>query len=92
MQLRTRWAASARPAADRDRLLAWRVAERIAERDEIEEVIGVQVADQNGIHVDVVTNAPQLGEHAVAAIEQERAIPLLHQIAAASPAGVLPGR
>ena len=60
----------ARPAA-RDRLLAGRVGQRVGERDEIEEVVGVQVRDHDGVDVDVVDEAAQLGEHAVAAVEQQ---------------------
>ena len=51
-------------------LLSRRVRERIAERDQVEEVVGVQMADQDGVDVDVVTEASQLREHAVAAVEQ----------------------
>ena len=45
------------PAGDRNRLLARRVGERVAERHEVEEVVGVEVADQDRVDVDVVAVA-----------------------------------
>jgi hypothetical protein len=78
-------------AADRYGLLARRVAERVAERDQVQEVIGMQVADQDRVDVDVVAMAAQLGEDTVAAVKEQREVALLDQISAACPGGVLPG-
>ena len=80
------------PAGDRHGLLARRVGERVAERDEVEDVVGVQVADQHRVDVHVIAEAPELREHPVAAIEQQHEVVLLHQVSAAGPADVLPGR
>ena len=77
---------------DRHRLLARRVGQRVGERHEVEEVVGVQVRDHDRVDVDVVDEAPQLGEHAVAAVEQQVEAVLLDQVAAAGPVRVLPGR
>ena len=78
----------ARPPSDRDRLLAWCVGERITERDQIEEVIGMQMADQNGADVDVVPEAAKLREDPVAAVQQQREILILDQVAAACAPGI----
>jgi len=48
-QLRARGIARARPPRDRNRLLTGGIAERVAERNEVEEVVGVQVADQHRV-------------------------------------------
>jgi hypothetical protein len=53
-------------------------------------VVGVQVTDQHRVDVDVVAVATELGEHTVAAVEQEREIVLLDQVSAARPARILP--
>ena len=53
-------------------------------------MVGVQVADQHGIDVDVIPVVTQLGEHPVAAVEQQRVSVLLDQVSAACPVGVLP--
>ena len=82
----------ARPAADRHGLLARRVGQRVGERDEVEEVVGVQVRDDDRVDVDVVDEAPQLGEDAVAAVEQQVEAVLLDEVAAAGTIRVLPGR
>ena len=55
-------------------------------------MVGVHVGDDHGIDVDVVTEPAQLGEDAVAAVQEDAGALLLHQIAAACPRGVLPGR
>ena len=89
---RARRAVGARPAVDRHRLLARRVGQRVGVRDEVEEVVGVQVRDDDRVDVDVVAEAAQLGEHAVAAVEQQRRVALLDEVAAAGAVGVLPGR
>ena len=60
VQLRARRIVGARPAGDRHRLLARRVGERVAEGDEVEEVVGVQVGDQHGVDVDVVAERRSL--------------------------------
>jgi hypothetical protein len=74
------------------RLLAWRVGQRVGERDEVEEVVGVQVRDDDRIDVGVVAEAPQLGEDAVAAVEEQARPVLLDEVPAAGADGVLPGR
>jgi len=91
-QARASRVAGPRPPGDGNRLLARGIRERVTERDEVEDVVGVQVADQDGVDVDVVTEAPQLREHPVAAVEQQREVPVLHQVAAAGATRVLPGR
>jgi hypothetical protein len=55
-------------------------------------VIGVEVGDDHRVHLGVVEPLTQLAEHPVPAVEQDPGLPLLDQIAAASSAGVLPGR
>ena len=77
-------------AADRDRLLARRVSERVAERHQVEEVVGVEVTDQHGVDVDVLAEVTELGENAVAAVQQQREAVLLYEVPATRPAGVLP--
>ena len=62
--------ASVPASGDRHRLLARRVGQRVGERDEVEEVVGVQVGEDHRVDVDVVDEAAQLGEHPVAAVEQ----------------------
>jgi hypothetical protein len=79
------------PAVHGHRLLARRVRERVRVRDQVEEVVGVQVRDDDGVHVDVVDPLAQLAEHAVAAVEQHRRLPLLKQIPRTGAPGVLPG-
>ena len=91
VQARARGAVGARPAVDRDRLLARRVGQPRGERDEVEDVVGVQVADHHGVDARVVAEAPQLGEDAVAAVQQQARVALLDEVAAAGPVGVLPG-
>jgi hypothetical protein len=51
----------------------------------------VQMADQDRVDVDVIAHAPKLREHAVAAVEQQREIPLLDEITAARTTGITPG-
>jgi len=87
-----RGAVGARPALHRHRLLARRIGQRVGERHEVEEVIGVHVRDHHRIDVAVVAKAAQLGEDAVAAVHQQRDAVLLDQVAAAGTVGVLPGR
>ena len=58
------------PGRRHGRLLARRVAQPGGERHEVEDVVGVQVADHDRVDVDVVDGAAQLGEHARAAVEQ----------------------
>ena len=60
-----------RPAR-RTPLLARRVGERVGVRDEVEEVVGVQVGDERPRRRRVVGEAAQLPEHAVAAVDQQR--------------------
>jgi hypothetical protein len=76
VRLRPGRAARSRPASNRHRLLAGGVRERAAERAEIEEVVGVQVTDQHRVDIDVLHVIAELGEHAVAAVEQQREVPL----------------
>src|SRR5205085_3286009 len=77
------------PARDGDGLLAGRVCERVAKGDQIEEVIGVQVTQEDRIDIDVVDVTTKLGEHPVAAVEHERVAVLLDQVAAAGAVGIL---
>jgi hypothetical protein len=76
----------------RHRLLARRVGQRVGEGNDVEDVVGVQVGDDHRVDVDVVTKSPQLGEHAVAAVDQQARVALLDEVAAARAVGVLPGR
>ena len=85
------WAVRARPAIHGNRLLARRVGERVGVRDEVEEVVGVQVGDHDGVHVHVVDPLAQLGEDPVAAVHQDGGVVLFDQVARAGAAGVLPG-
>ncbi len=68
------------------------VGQRVGEGDEVEEVVGVQVADDQRVHFRVREALAQLGEHAVAAVQEERSPALVHEVAAARAAGVGPGR
>jgi hypothetical protein len=43
------------------------------------------VGDQDGFDIDVVTGTPKLGEHPVAALEQQRVSVVLYEITAACP-------
>ena len=52
--------AGSRPARHRNRLLARGVGEGVAEWDQVQEMIGVQVADQDRIDVDVVDMVAEL--------------------------------
>jgi hypothetical protein len=54
-------------------------------------VVGVEMGEDHRIDVDVVDPLPQLPEDAVAAIDQDRRVVLLHEIARAGASGVLPG-
>ena len=92
VQLGPRRLVGARPAVDRRRLLARRVGERVGERNEVEEVVRVQVRDHDRVDLRVVAEAAQLREHAVAAIEQDRGAVLFEQVPAAGTVRVLPGR
>jgi hypothetical protein len=92
VQDRPRRVVGARPAVDRDRLLARRVHERVRVRDEVEDVVGVQVRDDDRVDVDVVHELAQLREHAVAAVEQQDRVLLLDEVSAARAAGVRVGR
>ena len=71
----------------------WRaVAQARRVRDEVEDVVGVQVADHDRVDVRVVDVAAQLGEHAGAAVEQHGrcAGPACDEVAGAGAVGVLP--
>ena len=83
-------ACRSRPAADRHRLLARRVDQRRGERHEVEEVVGVQVREHDGVDVHVVHPPAELAERAVAAVQQQRRGALLDQIRAAGAPRVLP--
>jgi hypothetical protein len=91
VQLGAGGAVRAGPAVHRHGLLARRVGERVGERDEVEEVVRVEVRDHDGVHVHVVDPLAQLAEHAVAAIDHDSRAVLLEEIARAGAAGVLPG-
>src|SRR4051812_45450435 len=91
-QARAGGAVDARPAVDRHGLLARRVRERVAERDEVEEVVGVQVRDDDGVHARVVAETAQLAEHAVAAVDHDADAVLLDHVARAGAPRVLPRR
>ena len=92
VQLGARGRLRAGPAVDRGGLLARRVGERVGERDQVEEVVRVQMRDHDRVDLGVVAEAAQLGEHAVAAVEQDRGPVLFDQVAAAGSVRVLPGR
>jgi hypothetical protein len=92
VQRRARRRVGARPAVDRHRLLARRVDQPVGERDEVEEVVGVQVADDHAVDRDVVDEAPELAEDPVAAVEQHDGAVLLDQIPTARTARVRVGR
>ena len=89
-QLRAGRLIGSRPASHWHRLLTGRVCERVAEGHQIEDVVGVEMADQNGVDVDVITEATQLGKNPVAAVEQQRELPMLDQVPAAGTVDVLP--
>jgi hypothetical protein len=55
-------------------------------------VVGVEVGDDHRIDLGVVDPLAELAEDSVAAVEQHLRLVGLDQIAAASSAGVLPGR
>src|SRR5438105_8005207 len=90
--MRPRRVVGSGPPRHGHRLLARRVREAVAERQQVEEVVRVQMADQDGVDVDVVTYAAQLREDAVATVEQKREVALLDEVAAAGAAGIAPGR
>ncbi len=90
MQLRAGGMRGAGPAVDGHGLLARRVGERVGERDEVEEVIGVQVRDDDRVDVHVVDEPAQLREDAVAAVEQQAEALFLDQISGAGAVDVLP--
>ena len=48
------------------------LGERVAEGDQVDRVIGVEVRDEHRVHVGWITQPPQLPEHAAAALEQQR--------------------
>ena len=81
VQLGPRGVVGAGPAVDRHRLLARRVGERVGVRHEVEEVVGVEVRDDDGVDVDVVDPLAQLPEHAVAAVDDDRAAVFLDEVA-----------
>src|SRR4051794_2500059 len=85
-------AVDAGPAVDGYRLLPRRVREGVAERDEVEEVVGVEMADDDCVDLRVVTEAAQLREDAVPAVEHDRGVALLDHVARAGSPSVLPGR
>ena len=89
---RPRRRVGARPGVDGHGLLARRVGQRVRVRDEIEEVVGVQVRDDDRVDVDVVDVAAQLREDPVAAVEHELRAVRLDEVPAARPARVLPRR
>src|SRR5829696_2105866 len=80
------------PDVHRDRLLLRRVDQRVGVRDEVEEVIRVQVGDEDAVDLGVVDALPELAEDAVPAIEQDLRRVRLEEVSTASPPGVLPGR
>jgi hypothetical protein len=53
-------------------------------------VVGVQVRDDDRVDVDVVDEAPQLGEDAVAAVHQQAESLFLDQVTGAGAVDVLP--
>jgi hypothetical protein len=57
---------------------------------DVEEVIGVQVRDQHRVDRGVVDDRAQLGEHAVAAVEQQREPVVLDQVSTARAGSILP--
>jgi hypothetical protein len=59
-----------RVPADRDRLLAGRIGQRVRIRDQVEEMVGVQVGDDHRVQFGVIAKQAELREDAVAAIEQ----------------------
>jgi hypothetical protein len=66
------------------------VGQRVGERHEVEEVVGVQVRDDHRVHRGVVGEPAQLAEHAVAAVDEQAAAFVLHQVTGAGAVGVLP--
>ena len=92
VQHRPRRVVGARPGVHRHGLLARRVGQRVRVRDEVQEVVRVQMRDHDGVHVHVVHLLAELREHAVAAVEQHARAVVFHQIARACPSRVLPGR
>ena len=59
----------ARVAGDRHRLLARGQQERVGVRDQVDEVVGVDMRDHDRVDVGVVDRLAQLPEHAAAAVE-----------------------
>ena len=72
------------------RVLPRPVRERVGERDEVEDVVGVQVREDDGVDRGVVREAAQLREDAAAAVDQHPAALLLHEVAGAGTVDVLP--
>jgi hypothetical protein len=52
----------------------------------------MQVRDDDGVDVDVVAEPAELGEDAVAAVQEQADALLLNEVSAAGAVGVLPGR
>jgi hypothetical protein len=92
VQHRARRRIGAGPPVHRHRLLARRVSKRVRERDQVEEVVRVEVGDHHRVHVHVVDPLAQLAEHAVPAVDHDRGAVFLEQVARAGAAGVLPRR
>ena len=74
----------------RRRPAARAVGERVRVRDEVEEVVRVQVRDHHHVDVVVVHGRAELREHAAAAVEQQPHPGLLDEVAGAGAVGVLP--
>ncbi len=91
-QPRPRGRVGAGVPADRHGLLARRVDQRGRVRDEVEDVVGVQVRDHDRVDLPVLAVAAQLAEHAAAAVEQHAGAVRLDEVAAARPSRVLPRR
>ena len=74
----------ARPSAEPQRHPACTplraVLERVAERDEIEEMIGVHVADDDRIDLIVIRVPPNVRERARAEVEREPKVTVAQQI------------
>jgi len=79
-------------AGDRYRLLARGEQEGVRVRDQIDEVVCMDVREDDRIDLGVVASLAQLREDPVAAIEQQPRRPLLDQVPATGAAGVLPRR
>ena len=77
--------------ADRNGLLAGRIGQRVGVRDQVKDVISVQVRDQHRVELGVVEVLTELREDAVAAVKQQPSPPVLDQVSAARSPGILPG-